>query len=251
MKKYLLSATIALLGAIPALADEDPILDSLGYENYLYCKSGHIYYDDWVVVNEKNEGTLILYLHNVTEDFNSFMFDIFVPEGYSIAKKTVTEGRETREVDNIEMNNPNKTVDHSFTTGDRNEDVGHFIRVLCYSLTSTPIYATSPEWGEEYDRLMNITFKVPDDFNTNNKQVPVVIKNIEFAAKSNIVSPHYMQDVPFTFVTNNIATGVDNVKVDGVEVLEGVYDLYGRRYDNAENLTPGVYVVNGVKQLIK
>lgn len=50
-------------------------------------------------------------------------------------------------------------------------------------------------------------------------------------------------------VVNN-ASGIDNVIADtAAETV--IYDLYGRRYDDRATLRPGLYIINGKKQLVK
>ena len=62
-----------------------------------------------------------------------------------------------------------------------------------------------------------------------------------------------MYDEPtyFTFCTlKETATGIDEVKSQKPETKTGVYTLDGRRV-NAENLRPGLYIMNGKKVVIK
>ena len=57
----------------------------------------------------------------------------------------------------------------------------------------------------------------------------------------------------FTFCTlkeTSEPTGIANVRSKKGEVRSGVYTLDGRRV-NAENLRPGLYIVNGKKVVIK
>ena len=57
--------------------------------------------------------------------------------------------------------------------------------------------------------------------------------------------------IGFTFCTlKETATGIDEVKSQKPETKTGVYTLDGRRV-NAENLRPGLYIMNGKKVVIK
>lgn len=234
MKKYLsIMGGLFLVGVLPSLNARE--LDSLGKANYLYVEP------DEYTFGENNTVEVFVCLDNETDDFNSFEMNIHLPDGFSIPQDKYGFYIETN------AGRGKKTFDHGITMAyrDTNGDGVFFYRLVGTSLSSTPI-----ETGDDW--LFKFTVQAPDNIdNLRAVSFPATIDKIGFAAKSNIVSLHEMPDINFSLVNQNQSTGVDNVKVDGVEVLDGVYDLYGRRYDNAENLTPGVYVVNGVKQLIK
>jgi hypothetical protein len=52
------------------------------------------------------------------------------------------------------------------------------------------------------------------------------------------------------FMDEDDVTGIDDVEVR--VVVEGIYDLNGRKLDIApEELPKGVYIVNGKKQMVK
>ncbi len=50
-------------------------------------------------------------------------------------------------------------------------------------------------------------------------------------------------------LTRGIATGIESVVEDTTVVVKGIFDLMGRKYD--EITTPGIYIVNGKKVVVK
>lgn len=45
---------------------------------------------------------------------------------------------------------------------------------------------------------------------------------------------------------------IDNIEIDSSHGSDtGIYDLSGRRYSSQENLTPGIYIINGKKKLVR
>ena len=50
-------------------------------------------------------------------------------------------------------------------------------------------------------------------------------------------------------LTRGIATGIESVVEEGTTVVEGIFDLMGRQYD--EITVPGIYIVNGKKVVVK
>ncbi|MDE7394062.1 MAG: DUF4465 domain-containing protein [Muribaculaceae bacterium] len=46
-------------------------------------------------------------------------------------------------------------------------------------------------------------------------------------------------------------SGVENIATDNSDADATIYDLYGRAYSDRSNLRPGLYIINGKKQLVK
>jgi hypothetical protein len=46
-----------------------------------------------------------------------------------------------------------------------------------------------------------------------------------------------------------VNTEIDLIEVAPVKVVKGIYDLFGRRLDAAN--APGIYIIDGVKRVIK
>ncbi|MDE5811070.1 MAG: hypothetical protein K2H61_02035, partial [Muribaculaceae bacterium] len=46
-------------------------------------------------------------------------------------------------------------------------------------------------------------------------------------------------------------SGVENIATDNSAADATIYDLYGRVYSDRSNLRPGLYIINGKKQLVK
>ena len=234
MKKYIFAAaTIMMLGAASAFAQDDNErqLDSEGKENYFYVDGDCIVYS-----SQNNQGVLRIHMDNETPDLNSMMFDIYLPEGFSIAKNSRGSYMAT-----YNNGDDNKTYNHSA----RVTDNGDFFRIIGFSITGDPILT-----GD--DLLLTITIQAPDTYTNGSPSYKGSIKNIEIASQSNTVNPHYFPDVTFTIMTEQIANGIDDVMI-GTEGLypEGIYDLYGRKLNPDKALTPGVYIIDGEKVLVK
>lgn len=240
MRKYIISACLALVGCATAFAAEQ-IPDSEGNENYLYCNSGQ-YMPEWVAINaQTNQGKLMVYLDNETDDFNSFMFKIFLPEGFTIASTTFGQTK----LYDITLNNTgsisySKMYNHTFAVGDHSDE-GYYT-ILCYSPNAIPIRAND-------DLLMTITIQAPDGYRQEDDAVEATIEEIEFTQTSNYKT-HYLASTPFTIMSEQLVSSVESVTYDGI-YPEGVYDLYGRKIKADGYLAPGFYIIDGVKTHVK
>jgi hypothetical protein len=52
-----------------------------------------------------------------------------------------------------------------------------------------------------------------------------------------------------TLTPKSADTGIDNVAVKNKVAVEGIFDIFGRKLDAIT--TPGLYIVNGKKVLVK
>lgn len=56
-------------------------------------------------------------------------------------------------------------------------------------------------------------------------------------------------EIRATYIVKGIVDGVDNIAVDSAD--KTVYDLFGRKLDNAAKLPAGIYIVNGKKTIVR
>lgn len=241
MRKYIITACLILMGCASAFAS-DLTPDSEGNANYLYCNSG-LDMPELVAINTAtNQGKLMVYLDNETEDFNSFMFKIYLPKGFTIPSITLGQNKiydiTLNSINNI---NYSKMYDHTFAVGDH-VDEGYYT-ILCYSPNAIPIRANN-------ELLMTITIQAPDDFNETDSPVEATIEEIEFTQTSNFKT-HYLAPASFTLMTDKGGTSfIESVTIDG-KYPQGVYDLFGRKIKADGKLAPGIYIIDGVKTLVK
>lgn len=171
IKISLLFVLGCLMAQNMAASERQP--DSCGDANYLYTS-------DFIRLDPVTGlGTLELWLDNVTENFNSFQLDLYLPEGFEIAKSGRTY--------DVKANNGNekdsKTFDHTISVM---YSENGFYRLTGYSVTLQYILASD-------DILLTATIKAPDNFDYN-EVANAQIKNIMFAAGS---VGHVFQDMEF------------------------------------------------------
>lgn len=166
----------------------------------------------------------------MTDDFNSFMMTVTLPEGYIIPEDEygfwvdVNAGRDK------------KTVDHQAAVGDNlSEDNTLFYIIAGFSLNLKPINT-----GD--DLLLTITIEAENQ-DVMSRAMPVArITGIEFASMSDNVTPHYMPDMEFIISNGSESTGVENIVSDSEEeCLTQIYDMMGRLVGN--NPSPGYYIM--------
>lgn len=205
-------AVVALCNAIPANAN-DP-------EDYMYVND--------VILDNTGVGTVTVYLKTNVEEYNSFMMDLYLPEGFTIVKNRAGKYAFT-------WNNDEETgsvVDHTMNSADKDG----YIRLLGASLSASYILP-----GDNW--IFSFKVQAPDDFKTI---AEASFKKIEFAEGEKQV--HYFDDVNFT-IRPKILTGVEDVTYDADGEDEFIYNLQGIRVNKP--LAPGIYIINGKKQLVK
>lgn len=176
MKKTLsLLAGIILAGSLSQIKAAVP--DSFGEANYLYANP-----DEYVIENE-TEVDVTFYLDNERAGFNSFIFDLYLPEGFSILEDEygywyeVNAGRKN-----------NKTFNHDLTIAYHSDE--KFYRILGTSLSGNTI-ATGNDW------LFTLTIKVPEDYSPIKTVYKAKVNNAQIADLEN---NHLLADFTFSFI---------------------------------------------------
>lgn len=217
MKRFIIGilAAAALTAAQPAMAN-DP-------EDYMYVVPESLELD------ADGVGTVTVCLNTKVDEYNSFMMDLYLPEGFTIVKNR--QGKYAFTWNNDE--DEGSVVDHSMNSGDRPDGA---IRMLGTSVSASYIYP-----GDNW--LFKFKIQAPEGFDS---EAPATFKKIEFA--EGIKSVHYFDDVEFWIRANGVPSSVADVTYDydGEEVI---YNLQGIRVQRP--LVPGYYIINGQKQLIK
>lgn len=192
MNRHIILLSALALGVFSAKVDARE-LDSLGEANYLYVDP------ETNELNEEGFGEITIYLDNATADFNSFMFDIYLPDELMIPSD------EYGFYCDINSGRGKKTFDHTLAVvfRDMEGQAPNFYRVVGLSMQSNVI-ATGDDW------LIKFTVKTVNGLEEHPTMYDAAIKNIEFAAKSNTVTPNYLADAPFTILDNG-KTGVADV----------------------------------------
>lgn len=238
MNKYILSAFISLISITQIRAQESRLPDSYGEENYIYVK-----YNSLCIDQETQSGSLEIWLDNITDDFNSYLMDIYLPEGFSIAKS------EGSDLYNVQPNNGNKTSDHAIRIAEREG----FYRILGYSITGSPI-------AKGNDMLLKFVIKIPDYFDTTTSDIDIKIKNISIAAGVSGEVAHCFPDIEgidFTKFLRGDANDNGSVNVADVVTI-GDYiakkEVASFSFANAdvnEDLQITVADINGVVNIIQ
>lgn len=235
MKRYIMTGLMAALlcGAQPLNAQDSRERDSYGEANYMYVPSNTL------LIDSEGKGELEIWLDNETEDFNTYIFDLYLPEGF-VVEKNARLGYANSVVPNNGTTDDAKTVNHGITVGEHEG----FYRVLGTSIGGIPILSNN-------DKLLTITVVAPEDFVPTRAGAAGSVKNIEIAAGVTGATPHYFPDINFT-VDRDFSTGVEGVEVDGFNGYpEGIFDIQGRPIKADGELAPGIYIINGKKVIVK
>lgn len=177
MNKFKISIAVILCSAIVfPVKSFYRELDSYDETNYFYVPKN-------VEIDETTKtGILEIWLDNITEDFSSYQLDLYLPDGFSIAK-----GRTWNVTPNNGLEANSKTYDHIVTIKQDSED-GYF-RIAGLSMTLTTINPND-------DLLLSVEIQAPDDYNTSELGA-AFIKNIKIAAGRTGEASHIFPDVRF------------------------------------------------------
>lgn len=229
MKQKLLSTIILLAAAmgISASAEDTTVNMYVNPSEISADKSGIARVEVWL----DSECTTI----------NSFQMDIHLPKGFSIQKNSRGKYVITPSTDEDVI------YSHQFMTSDHdtNTDDPYVL------LTGTSLNMDFLGTGNNMLFWFNVV--VPEDFTPEKypKGVQCYISNMLLSENFSDKNPvgHYPPTSYFTILPYDEASGVDDVTVDAENGEETIYDLQGRRVYRP--LTPGYYIINGEKQLVK
>ena len=234
MKRFIIFSILAWTLGGHLMAQDSSEKDSYDEDNYVYVSPDAVY-----IYSETYQGSLNVWLDNVTDNFNTYMMDIYLPEGFSIPKK--------EDSDDFEIQvNAAKTPSHTVRMTQRTD--GSY-RIIGFSLTGIPI-AT----GEGL--LFTATVQAPTTFNATTTGVEGSIKNINIAAGTSGEPAHYFPDVtfPFDFTTE---VSVDKLELSQEGILFDIFNLQGvclkrnATQEDVDALVPGVYIIGGKKVVLR
>ena len=216
------------------MAQDSQEKDSYDEDNYVYVSPATVY-----IASNTLQGSLEVWLDNVTANFNTYMMDIYLPEGFSIAKK--------EDSDDYDVTiNTAKTPAHTFRMNQRTD--GSY-RIIGFSATGTPI-ATGA------GLLFTVTVQAPDSFTIASTDVEGSIKNINIAAGTSGEPAHYFPDVTFP-IEYSTGTGIQSVEASDICLPADIYTLQGvclkrqASQSDVEALSPGIYIIGGKKVVVK
>ena len=216
------------------MAQDSQEKDSYDEDNYVYVKPSPIYIESRTLL-----GYLDVWLDNVTDNFNTYMMDIYLPEGFSIPKKD--------DSDDFDIHiNTVKTPGHTIRVSQGSTGA---YRIIGFSLTGIPI-ATGD------GQLFSVHIQAPDSFNSASTDVVGSIKNINIAAGTSGEPAHYFPDVTYPF-EYSVETGVDKLTQSTPSLPTVIFNLQGvclKRSATQEDinaLAPGVYIIGGKKVIVK
>ena len=234
MKRIIICSILAALFSGHLMAQDSQEKDSYEEDNYVYVKPSPVY-----VYSKIFLGFLDVWLDNVTDNFNTYMMDIYLPEGFSISKKDDSDDFD------IQINTE-KTPGHTVRVSQRTD--GSY-RIVGFSLTGIPI-ATGD------GQLFTVTIEAPDSFGADSSDVEGSIKNINIAAGTSGEPAHYFPDVTFPIEYTTL-TGINVVETSDIYLPTDIFSLNGvclKRQASAEdieNLAPGIYIIGGKKVIVK
>ena len=210
MKKKILTAIVFSLASICCMSQT----------------SDKVYVDDFNI-EQKGQQNITVNMDNPYNVFCAFQFDMYLPEGISVALK------ESGELD-ASLNMQRKKANHSLSV----ERIKNgYYRFVCFSMTNS---AFSGQKGP----IVDIKVKT-DGSLSDGETVTGCIENV-------ILTKTNGQDFKPGKTTFNInvmsETGIDQIKGIGEETE--VYDLNGNRIYNVKTLKNGVYIINGRKTYI-
>lgn len=210
MKKKILTAIVFSLASICCMSQT----------------SDKVYVDDFNI-EPKGLQNITVNMDNPYNVFCAFQFDMYLPEGISVALK------ESGELD-ASLNVQRKKANHSLSV----ERIKNgYYRFVCFSMTNS---AFSGQKGP----IVDIKVKT-DGSLSDGETVTGSIENV-------ILTKTNGQDFKPGKTTFNInvmsETGIDILKATEGELQ--VYDLNGNRIYDVKNLKTGFYIINGRKIFI-
>lgn len=210
MKKKILTAIVFSLASICCMSQT----------------SDKVYVDDFNI-EPKGLQNITVNMDNPYNVFCAFQFDMYLPEGISVALK------ESGELD-ASLNMQRKKANHSLSV----ERIKNgYYRFVCFSMTNS---AFSGQKGP----IVDIKVKT-DGSLSDSETVTGCIENV-------ILTKTNGQDFKPGKTTFNInvmsETGIDILKATEGELQ--VYDLNGNRIYDVKNLKTGFYIINGRKIFI-
>ncbi len=210
MKKKILTAIVFSLASICCMSQT----------------SDKVYVDDFNI-EQKGQQNITVNMDNPYNVFCAFQFDMYLPEGISVALK------ESGELD-ASLNMQRKKANHSLSV----ERIKNgYYRFVCFSMTNS---AFSGQKGP----IVDIKVKA-DGSLSDGETVKGCIENV-------ILTKTNGQDFKPGKTTFNInvmsETGIDILKATEGELQ--VYDLNGNRIYDVKNLKTGFYIINGRKIFI-
>lgn len=210
MKKKILTAIVFSLASICCMSQT----------------SDKVYVDDFNI-EPKGLQNITVNMDNPYNVFCAFQFDMYLPEGISVALK------ESGELD-ASLNVQRKKANHSLSV----ERIKNgYYRFVCFSMTNS---AFSGQKGP----IVDIKVKT-DGSLSDGETVTGCIENV-------ILTKTNGQDFKPGKTTFNInvmpETGIDILKATEGELQ--VYDLNGNRIYDVKNLKTGFYIINGRKIFI-
>lgn len=210
MKKKILTAIVFSLASICCMSQT----------------SDKVYVDDFNI-EPKGQQNITVNMDNQYNVFCAFQFDMYLPEGISVALK------ESGELD-ASLNVQRKKANHSLSV----ERIKNgYYRFVCFSMTNS---AFSGQKGP----IVDVKVKT-DGSLSDSETVTGCIENV-------ILTKTNGQDFKPGKTTFNInvmsETGIDQIKGIGGETE--VYDLSGNRIYDVKNLKTGFYIINGRKIFI-
>lgn len=210
MKKKILTAIVFSLASICCMSQT----------------SDKVYVDDFNI-EQKGQQNITVNMDNQYNVFCAFQFDMYLPEGISVALK------ESGELD-ASLNMQRKKANHSLSV----ERIKNgYYRFVCFSMTNS---AFSGQKGP----IVDIKVKT-DGSLSDSETVTGSIENV-------ILTKTNGQDFKPGKTTFNInvmsETGIDILKATEGELQ--VYDLNGNRIYDVKNLKTGFYIINGRKIFI-
>lgn len=212
MKKLIfgIMAAAALLSAQPAMAN-DP-------DNYVYVPED-------VVLDDQGQAQVKLWLKTDVTEFNSFSFNLYLPEGFTILKNT--RGNYIFTWNTGEDVAPSHNMSYADKDG--------YISMLGTSVANEYLLP-----GDHW--LFYFTIQAPEGFDSF---AIGSFRDIEFAEGT--VRKHVFDNVDFVIRTADV-TGIEDVTVD-LDGEDVIYNLQGIRVQAP--LTSGFYIINGQKRHVK